>query len=103
MSPLSTLLVLLPLPLFSSLMPDGPGASTAVDVVTLRDGKTIAGELRESTARTAVLFVRRDWAREQVPDWLKRWEAAEKVSVPRAVQQRRERLTSWRRDRTIPP
>jgi hypothetical protein len=78
----------------------GPSAS---DVVTLTDGKTVSGEVRESSARALVMVVRRDWARQNVPNSAKRWEAAEKTTAPRALSQRRERLNAWRRDRTLPP
>ena len=51
---------------------------TAADVVTLRDGKTVSGELIEPWNPGSVgLYVRRAWAREHVPEWADRWEAAE--------------------------
>jgi hypothetical protein len=78
-------------------------SESAADKVTLRDGQVVLGEVGESTPRSLTLYVRRDWAREHVPAWAERWEKVEKAEVKRAVAQRRERLSAWRRDRSIPP
>lgn len=80
---------------------DGPKAA---DAVTLRDRKAVVlGVVAEQSPRGLKLEVRRDWARAHVPDWLKRWEQTEKVTVSRAQSQRRERLNAWKRDRSAAP
>lgn len=75
------------------------------DAVTLRDGKVVLGELIDSSpkAGTLSMVVRRAWAREYVPAWADKWEAAEAPGVRRAAAQRRERLDAWRRDRLARP
>jgi hypothetical protein len=77
------------------------GTEPVADVVTLRDGTRVLGELIEAPRRPTALLVRRAWVREHAPDWARRWEAAESSSTARAVAQRRERLTDWRRDRAL--
>ncbi len=73
----------------------------AADLVTLRDGKTITGELIEPWSPGSVgVYVRRARARENVPDLADRWESAEKPSTRQANTQRLERLEAWQRDRT---
>src|SRR4051794_15635969 len=68
------------------------GPESASDVVTLRDGKAVRGEVVEPSTRGVVtVLVRRFWARANLPEWAERWEAAEAPAVKRATAQRRER------------
>jgi hypothetical protein len=78
-------------------------AETAADVVVLNDGRIALGQVVDP-GRTGerVFLVRRAWARVQVPEWADRWHAAETVAIRRAVQERRDRLAAWRRER-VPP
>ena len=85
--------------------PPAPAASeTAADVVTLRDGKTVAGEMDRALARpgSVGLYVRRSGPGEHVPDWADRWE---KQGSPagKACRRRRARLEAWHRDRAGRP
>ncbi|HEV3162494.1 MAG TPA: hypothetical protein VGZ22_00535 [Isosphaeraceae bacterium] len=78
--------------------------ATAADVVTLRDGKTALGQVVEAAPRgKVILLIRRAWAQEHLPEWLKRWEAAEAAWVPKAKLERRERLVAWKRERAGSP
>jgi hypothetical protein len=86
--------------------PDAPGAvhDQAADAVTLRDGKLVLGEMVEPSPRNTIgIVVRRAWARERIPDWLERWEAASGPSTRRALTERCHRLEAWRRDRSAGP
>ena len=84
------------------VLPGPADNETAADVITLRDGRTLAGELIEPWNPGSVgLYVRRDWVRKNLPDWADRWEAADAPLNRRAVLQRRERLEAWRRDRVV--
>jgi len=85
---------------FALVAPD----DTAADAVTLKDGQVVRGEVDDAAPRgTVTLLVRRSWAREHLPEWADRWEAAEAPWVKRATDQRRQRLTTWRRERPSPP
>jgi hypothetical protein len=82
--------------------PEAPSAlsETVAASVTLRDGKTALGQVVETSSHgPIILYVRRDWAREHLPAWAERWEAAEAPQVKRALAVRRERLTARRRER----
>ena len=73
-------------------------------MVTLRDGKTVSGELIEPWNPGSVgLYVRRAWARAHVPEWADRWEATEGPTTRRALAPRFDRLDAWRRDRLAAP
>jgi hypothetical protein len=81
--------------------PAGSAANTAADAVTLKDGQVALGRLVEPAPRgKVVLVVRRAWAEAHLPDWAKRWEAAETAWVKRARHERRDRLVAWRTERT---
>ena len=71
---------------------------TAADAVTLRDGRVVLGELVEARVGTSIL-VRREWVRENLPEWPERWEAAETQSARRNQTKLKERLSAWRRER----
>jgi len=79
---------------------------TAADVVTLRDGSMVLGQVVESAARgTLTMLVRREWASANLPEANKRWRTAEQPTLRRALSQRKERLNAWRRERAdvVPP
>jgi hypothetical protein len=73
---------------------------TAADVVTLRDGSVVLGQVAEAPPRGLFLFyVRRAWAESNVPEQAKHWEAAAALELKRAYQARRERLAAWQKER----
>lgn len=73
---------------------------TAADVVTLRSGEVILGQVIEPSPRGSMLvLVRRGWAEEELPELAKRWEEAGAGAVRRARADRRTRLAAWRRER----
>jgi hypothetical protein len=73
---------------------------TAADVVTLRDGTVVLGQVAEAPPRGLFLFyVRRAWAETNVAESAKRWEAAAAVELKRSYQARRDRLAAWKRER----
>jgi hypothetical protein len=77
-----------------------PPAAAAADVVSLRDGKAVLGQVIEPSPRGKLrLVVRRDWARRNLPDRAALWERSEAASAERARQQRLRRLEAWRRER----
>ncbi len=77
---------------------------TGSDALTLRDGKTLLGQIYDPSPRgTYLVIVRRAWAEANLPVWLGKWTSGEKAAVEAAERQRRERLALWRRDRLVPP
>src|SRR5438046_1287776 len=73
---------------------------TAADVVTLRDGKVVLGQIVDPAPRGALrIVVRREWAVAELPDRAARWQTAETAGLGRARTQRRARLAAWRRER----
>ncbi len=77
-----------------------PETTTAADVVALRDGKVILGQVVEAPSKAKLtVIVRRAWARAHLPDRIKAWEAAASTSARSARDQRRQRLDAWRRER----
>jgi hypothetical protein len=77
----------------------GPAGPTA-DVVTLKDGTVVRGQVADPDDRgKLVMIVRRAWAEAEVPDRAKAWRAAEAPWMKRARAERLERLRAWRRDR----
>jgi hypothetical protein len=84
----------------------GAADETAADRITLRDGSVVLGLVTSATAghRGAVEFlVRRDWAERNAKGQLAEWDRAALASARRAIEQRRERLASWRRERAQAP
>jgi hypothetical protein len=82
--------------------PRGAADATAADRITLRDGSVVSGLVTSTTSspRGSVEFlVRRDWAEKHVRDHLAHWERSSVAATRRAVEQRRQRLADWRRDR----
>jgi hypothetical protein len=81
-----------------------PSPETAADAVTLRDGARLFGQLADSSTRgPLVMYVRRAWAEEHLPDRARRWEEAETPTIRGALKLRRERLAAWRRERVAEP
>jgi hypothetical protein len=75
-------------------------AHTAADVVTLRDGKVILGQVLDVPPRGRIpVAIRREWAKANLPEKLRVWEASEARHARRAVDDRRRRLLAWRTDR----
>jgi hypothetical protein len=75
-------------------------ARTVADRIVLRDGKELRGQVVElSNDGLLKILARRELVRKNLPNWMIKWEDAEKVAVALAVEQRRERLTAWRRER----
>ncbi len=83
---------------------ESPKDLTGADVLVLRDGKTLLGQIYDPSPKgTYIVLVRRAWAEANVPAWLDKWKSGEKGANDAAERQRRERLTIWRRDRLVPP
>lgn len=79
---------------------DPPTTETAADQIHLRDGKVVLGQVIEPAPRgTVLVLVRRSWAEAEIADWYARWKSAEAPTIRRARSQRRDRLSSWRRQR----
>ena len=80
-------------------------ASATADVVTLRDGVVVLGQVLESPDRRAPvpMLVRRAWAAANLPERLAAWEKAEAPANKQAEAFRRARLAAWRRDRPASP
>jgi hypothetical protein len=71
--------------------------ASAADEVKLRDGKTLLGQIDVASAADALVVVaRREWVREHLPEWLEKWELAERDSIKSALAQRRNRLVEWK-------
>src|SRR4051794_15537335 len=77
---------------------------TAADIVTLRDGSVVLGQVVEPSPRgTVTMYVRRAWAEANLPDLARRWGDAEKPEQGRARKLRRDRLARWKRERVAEP
>ena len=85
---------------FATLGLHAAPANTAADVLTLRDGKVVLGQVVDSDRRGPLLIVvRRSWATTNLPEKAAAWEKAEGPTTQRAEAQRRERLAAWKRER----
>ena len=72
----------------------------AADAVTLKDGKTLLGQVFDASPKGGlIVIVRRAWAEETLPEWAAKWSTAEHAAEAGALARRRERLAAWRRDR----
>lgn len=81
-------------------------ADGAADRITLRDGSTVLGLVTSTPAgqRGAVeLLVRRDWAERNAANHLAEWDRTASAGARRAIEQRRARLASWRKERERSP
>ncbi len=75
----------------------------AADRVTLRDGSVVLGLATSANAgsRGSVeIVVRRDWARTALPKQAPLWEKTVARTSRQALDQRRKRLETWKRERT---
>jgi hypothetical protein len=85
--------------LLAALVMAGP-PETAADVISLRDGKVVLGQIVDGAPKGKLLVVvRRAWAEKAAPDRFKAWEKAEAPAIKRAKNERIARLESWRRER----
>ncbi len=78
----------------------------AADRITLRDGTVVLGLVTSATSgpRGAVdVLVRRDWAEQNAKGHLAAWDRAAEATARRAIEQRRQRLEDWRREREKSP
>jgi hypothetical protein len=75
-------------------------AKTVADLIVLRDGKHLLGQLVDLPNDGLVtMLARRDLVQKTLPTSAGAWEAEEKKTVTAALQQRHERLVAWRRER----
>ena len=83
----------------------GAAGEAVADRITTRDGSVVLGLVTAAAGpRGAVEFlVRRDWAERNARAHLAEWDRAIATIVRRAVEQRRTRLASWRREREQSP
>ena len=73
---------------------------SAADVLTLKDGQVVLGQILESERRgPVVMLVRRPWAEANLPARFAAWKQAEVPLNRKAEAMRRARLIAWRRDR----
>ncbi|HZW31169.1 MAG TPA: hypothetical protein VFF52_10710, partial [Isosphaeraceae bacterium] len=82
--------------------PRGGAGATAAERITLRDGSVVLGLVTATTTgpRGSVeVLVRRDWAETHLEDHLADWDRSSAAGARRAVEQRRQRLADWRRER----
>jgi hypothetical protein len=76
---------------------EAPKGSSAADVIELRDGSSLLGQVYEPAPLGGlVVLVRRDWAQANLPAWLKVWQREEVPLVRQARHERKLRLTEWR-------
>jgi hypothetical protein len=81
---------------------DGEVVASSADRMALRDGSVVLGQVvdeRVAFGGTAFL-VRRSWADGNVPSLVRQWTQAETLAVRKARRERKERLNTWRRDRS---
>jgi hypothetical protein len=85
----------------STMRPKGESETkTVADRIVLRDGKELLGQVDAASNDVSLTIVaRREMVRKTLPKWAATWEAAEKEVNATALQQRRERLATWRRER----
>ncbi len=78
-------------------MPDEPAA----DQITLRDGTVVRGAVisPNSSRGTVELLVRRGWAERHAGIQLGHWDQLGASAVQKAIDQRRARLESWKKER----
>src|SRR5205823_5937364 len=101
-SPMIGCVLILGISLAGADGPRGAAGATAADRIILRDGAVVLGLVTAATSgpRGSVEFlVRRDWAAKHLEDHLADWERSSAAANRHAVEQRRQRLVDWRRDR----
>ena len=83
-----------------ALLAAPPQQATVADVVLMRGGPPLYGQVLDAPPRGKILVVaRRSWVKEHLPERYPVWNKAEEAVVKRAVAQRRERLEQWKRER----
>jgi hypothetical protein len=81
----------------------GADPGSAADRILLSDGDVILGQVLDNGPPNLLrLVVRRDWAREHLPDRLAYWEKLEATRARRARAERLGRLQAWRQERQAP-
>lgn len=86
--------------LLAAAITTGAAPESAADRITLRDGKILLGQVVESAPKgNTLVIVRRGWAEANLPDWSKRWQAAEAPRRKQGRAQRLDRLNAWRPER----
>jgi hypothetical protein len=76
-------------------------SDSAADVVTLKDGTRVLGQVLNSSKQgKAVMLVRREWAEANLPGRAKAWRAAEAPWMAEARRDRLRRLEAWRDERS---
>ncbi len=77
-----------------------PMSDSAADLVTLRDGKVLRGQVYNPDDQGLLIFIiRRAWAQQELPEQAKTWRAAELPWMKRARAERLARLQAWSRER----
>jgi hypothetical protein len=79
---------------------------TAADRVTLRDGTVVRGLVTSATngnRGSVEMIVRRNWAAKNLKKQLTTWEHSEAAAAKTVNDQRRRRLSAWKRERTDGP
>jgi hypothetical protein len=75
---------------------------SAADVLTLKDGQVVVGQVVESERRgPVVMLVRRGWAEANLPARFAAWKQAEVPLIRKAEAMRHDRLVAWRRERRL--
>lgn len=76
------------------------GDQLVSDVITLRDGRVLLGQVAEAPPRVPLtVIVRRDWVEANLPDLRKKWQAVEAPKVRQARRERLQRLELWAKER----
>lgn len=90
--------------LAACLLATGAEPEGAADIITLKDGKVLLGQLPEPDRRGGPIRVvaRRAWVEANLPDRFDAWRKVEDPITRRAQTQRQARLAAWRRDRPQP-
>ncbi len=90
----------MPVPVMMLTLATLLGVDSAADVVTLKDGTEVLGQVVNASKQgKTVLIVRREWAETEVPELAKTWRTAEAPWMARARAQRLARLETWRDER----
>jgi hypothetical protein len=85
---------------FQAPVPGANAPGSAADVITLRDGAKLLGQVsRVGRQGELGVLARRAWVEARLPAQAKVWERDEAERVRQAKLQRRDRLFAWRDDR----
>ncbi|MFO0909829.1 MAG: hypothetical protein U0794_16025 [Isosphaeraceae bacterium] len=86
----------------AGLLPADPPlpADATADVVKLKDGTELLGQVVDPSPRGSLLLIlRRDWAKDRAGERYRRWQESQRTEATRAAQQRKKRLEAWRLER----